>query len=135
MICRIVFTALSCAFFLGGAVCSAQCGDRVIYTRLPCVEGTTCRSEVFIGTVTGGDLYYESCESVSCCGKLFSSCDLDGGSCSLLKDPVARERIAKFAETSRVLVADCTGRYTRYAPRPARYNVAGDFIVDERILR
>jgi hypothetical protein len=132
MICKtLVYTLL----FLGPHLCIAQCGDHVTYTKLECVT-KTCKSFVFAGFVSGGDLYYESCSAEDCCGQLITTCSLDGGDCAgAVRDPAARKRIAEFAESSRVLVADCKGHFGLYASPPAEDHFGADAVVSERVLR
>jgi hypothetical protein len=121
---------------LCGTLCRADgaCADTMTGNVYNCAyQG--CKSQVAVSTPSGGDSEHYSCESVQCCKQLFSNCYFDDGDCFLNSHPEVRKRLSRIAGTSRILVADCRGRYALYQPGPARDSVRHSALVDDHILR
>lgn len=112
------------------------CTDTWQYYVLPCVY-KTCESNVAITMPNyDGDDELVGCTSVMCCSQYFTTCDFNGECVEpLLRRPEVRARVAQVAETARVLVADCKGRYVPYEGLSFRNNVRAAEIVNEHILR
>jgi hypothetical protein len=121
---------------LSGAPCRAQnnCAESMKQTTYPCVY-RSCSSHITVNTPEGERALFVACEPVECCQQLFTDCYFDGNACSQARDPLVRERVAQVAATSRVLVADCGGRYVLYDPRPGRGRGGDSVLVNEHILR
>ncbi len=112
--------ALAFLFFLCSSFCGSQtftCTNHLKEIEFDCTS-STCSSSVTVhlNDDAGKQLIRYSCTSVKCCGQLFTTCT-DGGACDdAVHNPEVRARIDDVAKTSRVLVADCDGRYAPYAP-------------------
>ena len=106
---------------LSGALCRADqaCGESVKQTTYPCVY-RTCRDQITVTTPEGERVDFFTCGPVACCQQLFTSCYDSGDPCSQAMEPAVREHVAQVAATSRVLVADCRGRYALYEPQTGR---------------
>src|ERR1700739_4959766 len=106
---------------LGGRLCGAQeCATDTTSTKFDCIY-QTCKSSVVVETPVdngGGNQQHVSCDSVPCCKQFFSDCYLDGQECRFVRvhSPAVREALNDLANTSRVMVADCRGRYALYEP-------------------
>jgi hypothetical protein len=86
---------------------------------------------------SGGGSEHYSCGAVICCGQRFTDCNFDGGDCFFIrvKNPEVRKRLDQVADTSRILVADCRGRYALYEPGSGRRSVRDSVFVNDHILR
>jgi hypothetical protein len=114
--------AQGCAEFLQGEV------FKCIYE--------SCRGSVLIQFPKGGEDQAITCGPVECCGQLITTCDFNGDSCSdaRLRDAAVRQSLDRIASRDEVLVADCNGRYSVYAPRPRRDH-ADVFVLRDDALR
>jgi hypothetical protein len=129
---RIAFGAV--VVFLSGLAGAQDCAEILEPTTLTCEYGT-CRSRVTIENVVDGfDIQY-ACHAQSCCGQLFTVCQTVNDVCEDIRGPGMRRRIAQVAEESRVLVADCRGRFKLFQTAPdARLREMKPYI-DDRFLR
>jgi hypothetical protein len=120
----------------GAALCCAQnCTEGMNTTRLTCVFGS-CRSAVYVETPANRKpISNYSCDSVSCCGQLFTTC-IEEGPCEIgeLRDPAILRRVNDAAAKYSLLVADCTGRYVRYR-LPRTEQGMPDYWLSDRMLR
>jgi hypothetical protein len=113
-----IFLFVLCSSFLYTipVVRAQSCAESITYQNLRC-RTQTCQDSWLLGTPHGGELSQVECEPQDCCGQIVSFCTL-GDDCGglALKDPAVRERVARAAAKSRILVADCKGRYVVYMP-------------------
>jgi hypothetical protein len=123
--------------FLYSAFCGSQtCTNHLKETELTC-QSSTCSENVTIhlnDDAGPADIKY-SCTSFDCCGELKTTCEDDGACEDALHNPEVRARIDDVAKTSRVLVADCNGRYAPYLPRIGRTINLDRVLAADRILR
>lgn len=121
---------------LYGALCRADqaCGEYVMETTYPCIY-KSCSSHITVYWPAGERVDHYTCGPVECCQQFFTSCYDDGLPCSQVRDPAVRERVAQVAATSRVLVADCRGRYVLYEPQADWGRTRHTVLVNEHVLR
>jgi hypothetical protein len=122
-----------------GVVANAQCAQQWNSTEHHC-ETSTCNDTILTFTpVEDSCCYHFSCESVDCCGELFSTCPSDEEECgdALTRSPEVRKRLSELSATSKILVADCRGHYSLYAPRlqDTTGKRGQTFAVNDHILR
>lgn len=133
-----IITILACGFlvFLYSNICRADgCADTLVQTTYPCVY-KSCSEQVTAFTPYGprGSLEF-TCGPIACCQQLFTSCLFTGNTCDQVMGPEERRRVAEVAATSKVLVADCGGRYALFEAGPNRSNGRNSALIDENILR
>jgi hypothetical protein len=120
--------------FLPGLAGAQSCADALEPYTLECDFGT-CHSLVNVTNVIEGfDIEY-ACHSQTCCGQLFSVCQTTSGNCGDIREPGMRRRIAQVAEESRVLVADCRGRFKLFQAAPDATLRDMTPYLDDRLLR
>lgn len=122
--------------FLCNAFCASQtCTYKLDEFHLTC-ETATCSSTITQRLpAPGKDTIKYSCQTVSCCGELKTTCTDDGSCPFALVRPEMQARIEAIAATSQVLVADCTGRYTPYAPAAESSIKLDRMLSTDRMLR
>jgi hypothetical protein len=115
----------------------AQCTDLLEPQVYQC-EFEECRNRVTVEypDMAGDDHGYD-CFSVECCGQLFTSCEyVDNDDCGGdSADPAKRERIAQMAEGSRILVADCKGRYRLFRDTTDASHFHKFLVLTDHVLR
>jgi hypothetical protein len=121
---------------LCGTLCRADqaCGETAHQTTFDCVY-RGCSESVTVETPFGERVDFFKCGYVSCCQQLFTTCYDLGLPCTQIKDPAVRERVAQVAAGSRVLVADCRGRYVLYEPQADWGRTRHTVLADEHALR
>ena len=116
---------------------NAQCTDNITYSKVQCAFGTTCKETVTVGRPSGrGDTIAYSCSSTSCCQQLLTDCFSEGECFPFpLKTAEMQARLSEIAATSKVLVADCKGRYTSYERLRSDAPEHGSELANDHVLR
>lgn len=121
---------------LYGNICLADaCADSMQAQTYSCVF-KSCSAKITVTTPgeDRGNLVL-TCEPVACCQQLFTDCLFTGDTCSQLRDPEVTKRVVEAAATSRVLVADCEGRYALFEAAPDHQDGRNSALIDEHVLR
>jgi hypothetical protein len=128
--------ACSLMLFLSSALCSAQndCAERLKSMIVHCAGPNNCHGSVTIEfpfEPNGGSVMYRT-SAVPCCGQLITDVD-QIGECSSVALAGIEEQLARLAEVSDVLVANCAGRYVPYktiaSAKPASRLATGDRVL------
>lgn len=126
---------------LSGAFCSGQCATGFSSQNIHCAGPHGCEDDVLIFYPIESQYGVRvATEGVDCCGQLITtSYGYSGCQPRVFRVAGMKEQLAKFAETSEVLVADCSGRYVLYDPNrdAVRRNLAkrNSALVNDHILR
>jgi hypothetical protein len=134
-----ILVYLVVAFFvcLNGtfAMAQSQCTNSMRLERFSCVF-EDCNDTVQVtypNDDTPRDSHY-SCSAVICCKQHFTTCDFDDGECDFVLSDSVKGRLNELAARSRVLVADCHGRYALYPS--VNFGRGNNLVlVNEHILR
>jgi hypothetical protein len=114
--------------------CAQYCADLLQPTVYQC-RTSTCYNKITTYTPEDGFEFEYDCGTIYCCGQLFSTCTKTVDGCDDGNDPSLRRRIAQAAEDSRVLVADCRGRYKLFRVAPDARLREMYARIDDRLLR
>jgi hypothetical protein len=125
---------------LGTTLCNGQnCASNIVNQQLQCVNGRGCHNIWFNPEFEyEGPDYIYICEPFDCCGQLVTECRLTEYMCAAreLSNPETSKRLSELATKSRLLVADCKGRYALYRPNRPNWEAAGAGpFVNDHILR